>query len=106
MRRADFTYYMHDGPAAFRFELVGDLCHDATADLDQARQTASSVFGGRSLIVDLTSIQSMDAAGRELIAKWHTLGAQFVVTTSQAMARIQSMATASIPLRREARWRH
>src|SRR5215467_10383071 len=98
MRKADFTYYMHDGPAAFRFELVGDLCHDSTADLDQARQTASSVLGGKSLIVDLTSLQSIDAAGRELAAKWHTLGAQFVVTTRQAMARIQSITTVSVPL--------
>jgi anti-anti-sigma regulatory factor len=105
VRKADFTYYMHDGPAAFRFQLVGDLCHDATADLDQARQTASSVFGGRSLIVDLTGIESIDTAGRELIEKWHTSGAHFVVTTRQAMARIQSMTTASISLIRHARWR-
>jgi anti-anti-sigma regulatory factor len=95
VRKSDFTYYMHDSPGAFRFKFVGDLCHHSTADLDQARQTASSIFGGRSLIVDLTGVESMDDAGRELIAKWHILGARFVVTTRQAMARIQSMTIAS-----------
>jgi len=95
VRKREFTYYMHDSPAAFRFEFVGGLCHDSTADLDQARQTASSIFGRRSLIVDLTRVESIDDAGRELIAKWHILGAQFVVTTRQAMARIRSMSIAS-----------
>ncbi len=91
------AYYMHDGPAAFRFQLAGDLSQESTADLDQARQTASSSLGGRSLIVDLTGIENIDTAGRELIEKWHGLGAQVVVTTREAKARIQSMT--SVPFR-------
>jgi ABC-type transporter Mla MlaB component len=82
---------MHDKFAAFRFQLAGDLSQETASDLDQARQTASSVLGGRSLIVDLTRINSVDTAGRELLDKWHGLGAQFVVTASKAHARIQSM---------------
>jgi ABC-type transporter Mla MlaB component len=89
--RNGLTYYMHDKFAAFRFQLAGDLSQETTSDLDQARQTASSVLGGRSLIVDLTSINSIDAAGRELLDKWHGLGAQFVVSVSKAKPRIQSM---------------
>jgi len=85
------TYYMHDEAAAFRFQLAGDLSKDTTTDLDQARETASSVLGGRPLIVDFTGIGSIDTAGRQLIEKWHGLGAQFVVTTRQAKLRIQSM---------------
>ncbi len=91
------TYYMHDEAAAFRLQLAGDLSKDTTADLDQARETASSVFRGRPLIVDFTGIESIDTAGRKLIEKWHGLGAQFVVTTRQAQMRIQSMT--GIPFR-------
>jgi anti-anti-sigma regulatory factor len=91
------VYYMHDEAAAFRFQLAGDLSKDAAADLDQARETASSVFGGRPLIVDFTRIESIDTDGRQLIEKWHGLGAQFVVTTRQAKMRMQSMT--GIPFR-------
>src|SRR5215510_4015221 len=92
------SYYMHDEAAAFRFRLAGDLSHSGTADLDQARQTASSVLGGRSLVVDLTGIVSIDTAGRQLIEKWRRLGAQFVVTTSLAKLRIQSMTDVPVSL--------
>ncbi len=85
------TYYMHDEAAAFRFQLAGDLSRDTTADLDQARETASSVIGGRPLIVDMTGIKSIDTAGCQLLEKWNTLGAQFVGTTRLAKMRIQSM---------------
>jgi anti-anti-sigma regulatory factor len=67
------------------------LSQGSAAELDEARQTASSIFNRRPLIVDLTGIDSMDNAGRELITKWHGLGAQLVVTSPEAQARIQSM---------------
>jgi ABC-type transporter Mla MlaB component len=86
-----FMYYMHDEFAAFRLRLIGDLSQGRTAELDEARHTASSIFNGRPLIVDLTGIESVDTAGRELIAKWHDLGAKLVVTTAKAQRRIQSM---------------
>ena len=87
----DFSYYMHDEAAAFRFQLTGDLLERTAAELDQARPTASSIFGGRPLIVDLSGIRNVDGAGRELIAKWHALGARFVVRTPEAQGRIQQM---------------
>jgi hypothetical protein len=86
-----FTYYMHDGSAALRFQLAGDLSKGCTSELDQARLTASSVFDGRPFIVDLTGIGSMDCAGGQLIARWHGLGAQFVVATQEAKSRIGSV---------------
>ena len=102
------SYYMHDEAAAFRFRLAGDLSQGSTADLDQARLTASSVLDGRSLVVDLTGIVSIDTAGRQLIEKWRLLGAQFVVTTSLAKLRIQSMTDVPVRfLEREGSgWRH
>ena len=91
MSDSGLTYYIHDGAAAFRLQLSGALSHSSTVELDQARRTASSVFGGRSLVVDVTGVESIDAAGCELLEKWHGLGAQIVVSTRQAKARIQTM---------------
>jgi ABC-type transporter Mla MlaB component len=78
MRNQPLRYYMHDGPSAFRFELAGDLDRDGAERLDQDWQTASSVIGGRSLIVDLTFITGLDTSGSALIARWHREGAQIV----------------------------
>jgi len=94
--KSGLVYYMHDESAAFRFQLAGDLSQDSTYDLEQARQTASSIFGERCLIVDLTGITSVDGAGRELLDKWHGLGARIVVSSSEQKARIKSMT--SVPI--------
>jgi anti-anti-sigma regulatory factor len=102
-----FMYYMHDEFAAFRLLLIGDLSQGSAAELDEARQTASSIFNRRPLIVDLTGIDSMDSVGRELITKWHGLGAQLVVTTPKAQARIQSMTNMPIVFletKRRSKW--
>ena len=102
-----FMYYMHDEFAAFRLLLIGDLSQGSAAELDEARQTASSIFNRRPLIVDLTGIDSMDNAGRELIRKWHGLGAQLMVTSPEAQARIQSMSNMPIVFletKRRSKW--
>jgi anti-anti-sigma regulatory factor len=102
-----FMYYMHDEFAAFRLLLIGDLSQGSAAELDEARQTASSIFNRRPLIVDLTGIDSMDNAGRELIRKWHGLGAQLMVTSPEAQARIQSMTNMPIVFletKRRSKW--
>ena len=102
-----FLYYMHDECARFRLRLIGDLSRDSTAELEGARQTASSVLNGRPFLVDLTGIDSVDSAGRELIARWHGLGAQFEVTTPEAQERIHSLTRMPIVLldkRRRSIW--
>ena len=91
MRKSNFLYYMHDGATAFRLELSGDLSVDSVRDLEQAWRTASSMIGGRCLVVDLSYLASIDDAGRELLDKWHAQGARFVAISSEAQARIQSM---------------
>src|SRR5260370_11819988 len=98
-KTSGFDYYMHDGSAAFRFDLAGDLCQHTAQDLEQARLTAASVIGQRSLIVDLTGLTSLDAAGSKLLEEWHALGAQLTVISSEARARIQSMTGVPITLR-------
>ena len=102
-----FMYYMHDEFAAFRLLLIGDLSQGSAAELDEARHTASSIFNRRPLIVDLTGIDSMDNAGRELIRKWHGLGTQLMVTSPEAQARIQSMTNMPIVFletKRRSKW--
>jgi len=92
------VYYMHDGSAAFRFKLAGDLSQDTAQDLEQARKTAASIIGRRSLVVDLTHLISLDAAGRKLLEEWHALGAELTVVSSEAQARIRSMAGVPVTL--------
>ena len=84
-------YYMHDGSAAFSFALAGYLSLEGALELEQAWRTASSVIGGRDLIVDLSYVTGVDDAGRELLLKWHAYGARLVAISAEARARVQSM---------------
>ena len=90
-KKSDPAYYIHDGSTAFRFQLSGDLSGDGVRDLEQTWRTASSAFGGRPLVVDLSSVTGMDHAGRELLETWQLEGASMVVTSSAAKDRIESM---------------
>src|ERR1039457_4933377 len=67
IKKSDLAYYIHDGPAAFRFQLSGDVSGAGVRNLEQTWRTASSAFGGRSLVVDLTLVTGIDHAGRELL---------------------------------------
>jgi ABC-type transporter Mla MlaB component len=89
---------MHDESTRFRFDLIGDLSKDTAQDLEQACQTASSVFNGRCLVVDLTRVTSVDHAGRQLLEEWHARGAQLVAASPGSKRRIQSMTTMPITL--------
>lgn len=94
--RRGLVYYMHDGAEAFRFQLAGDLSQHSTRDLEQARQTASSMLQERRLIVDLTDLTSIDVDGSQLLQQWHARGAELVVISADAKARIQSMTNTPI----------
>jgi hypothetical protein len=82
-------YYMHDGPAAFRFELAGDMEAEDAARLAQDWHTASSVAGVGTLIVDLSFVTSIDEAGRDLFRRWHAAGAQFVASSKRARELVE-----------------
>jgi hypothetical protein len=103
-----FVYYMHDASAAFGFRLAGDLSLEATQDLEQARLTACSIIGRRYLIVDLTGLTSIDAAGCELLKGWQGLGAQMTVLSGKEQARIQLMSGIPVTIvgakPRDAKW--
>jgi anti-anti-sigma regulatory factor len=85
------NYYLHDESGEFRIQLSGHLSQVGARDLEQAWRTASSIVGGKSMIVDLTHVTSIDTSGCELLDKWHGDGAKLVVTSSEAKDRIQVM---------------
>jgi hypothetical protein len=85
------NYYMHDGPAAFRFELAGDLGAGDAAKLDQDWRTASSTIGDRTLIVDLSFVTAIDQAGLNLFRRWHAAGAHFVAISSQSREMVKTI---------------
>jgi hypothetical protein len=91
-------YYMHDGSTAFSFELAGNLSREGARELEQAWRTACSVIGGRDLIIDLSFVTGLDDAGRELLNKWHAVGARLVAISAEAKARVQSMTDRPVKL--------
>jgi hypothetical protein len=77
-------YYIRDGSDAFRLKLIGDLCEPGVASLDQAWRTASSVFRGRLLIIDLVSLDAADESGRDLRVVWHRIGARIIARSEES----------------------
>jgi len=90
-------YYMHDGPNAFRFELMGNLDHEGARRLNQDWRTASSVIGDRRLLVDMTFVTDADEQGRALIARWHWEGAQLIANSKASRALAESILGESLP---------
>jgi hypothetical protein len=98
IKRGGLAYYIHDGPAVFRFQLSGEVAGAAVRDLEQTWRTASSAFGGRRLVVDLSSVTGIDHAGREMLDKWQGEGACIVVSSAAAKDRIESMTDVPVTL--------
>jgi hypothetical protein len=84
-------YYMHDGPAAFRFELAGDLAAGDAARLEQEWRTASSTMGDRTLIVDLSFVTAIDEAAQSLFRRWHAAGAQFAAISPHSRKLVETI---------------
>src|SRR5260221_4761136 len=93
-----FSYYIHDRPTAFRFKLVGALAGAAAAELEQCRLTASSTMDGRVFIVDIEDLTGIDEAGRELLLRWRSHGAQFLAKSERARSLAQSILGHSLPV--------
>ncbi|MBV9768900.1 MAG: anti-sigma factor antagonist [Bryobacterales bacterium] len=87
----EFYYYMHDGTAAFSFELAGELSDDSARELEQVWLTASSSTGNKLLIVDLSFVTCIGTTGEKLLRHWYEEGAQLVATLPQARAIVESI---------------
>ncbi len=83
----DLTVYQHDAATAFRFVLTGMLAGSDVEELEHAWMTAHSVMKGKELIVDITSVLEMDAAGTELLARMRASGARILSSPEPARAR-------------------
>ena len=82
-------HYMHDGPAAFRFELAGDLDANDAARLEQDWFTASSIVGNRTLIIDMSFVTRIDEAVRSLFRRWYTGGAEFAANSKRSRELVE-----------------
>jgi ABC-type transporter Mla MlaB component len=87
----DFQFYMHDGTAAFSFELMGRITDRAARELKQAWNAASSAADGQSLIVDLSYVTQVDEEGRALLRDWYNGGAELVAKRPQGRSIVASI---------------
>jgi hypothetical protein len=97
MTSETLQYYMHDGPAAFRFELAGDLNNEGARELAQAWRTASAVIGDRVLIIDMTFVNSAGAEGRTLLARWFAEGAQLIAKSKVSRQLAEAIVGQPLP---------
>jgi hypothetical protein len=84
-------HYMHGGPAAFRFELAGDLNAGDAAELEQEWRSASLTIGKRVLVVDLTFVTGIDEAARTLFRRWNARGAEFAAGSKESRELVESI---------------
>jgi hypothetical protein len=91
---------MHGGPAAFRFELAGDLNAGDAAKLEREWRSASLTIGNRVLVVDLTFVTGIDEAARTLFRRWYARGAEFAAGSKQSRELVESIT--ELPFTREA----
>jgi hypothetical protein len=97
MKTQALKYYMHDGPAALRFELAGDLNDEGARRLEQDWRTASSLIGDRLLIVDITFVTSAAKEARVLLARWYASGARIVANSYTSRSLAQSILGTFLP---------
>ncbi len=67
-RAQKFRYYIHDGIAACRLQLIGELTEADVPDLNGCWKTAKTTLGKRELQLDLYALRSVDEAGKQWLA--------------------------------------
>jgi hypothetical protein len=84
-------YYIHAGPAAFRFELAGGLDADDAARLEREWRGAALTIGRRVLVVDMSFVTGIDEAARSLFKRWYARGAEFVAGSRESRELVESI---------------
>jgi anti-anti-sigma regulatory factor len=72
---------LHDSASELRFRLEGRLCGLWAGELRQCWRTAASASGARRTVVDLSEVDFVDSAGRELLQEMHRQGVRFRAVT-------------------------
>jgi hypothetical protein len=96
MRNQVLDYYMHDGPTAFRFQLMGAMDDQGARRMEQVWHTACSHVGDRRRIVDITFVTSVEEHGRALLERWHEAGVHFVANSDASRALVESILGAPV----------
>lgn len=93
-------YYLHDGIAAFRFELIGKLSAIDLAELEGCWRTAKSSVAGRKLRLDLRKLIDIDDSGRQWLTEMLVEGADYIVESgfSEGLARELNLPAIVSPL--------
>src|ERR1700687_3521619 len=91
MKAPAFSYYMHDGPAAFSIEVAGALAAEGARKLEQDWGSASAVIGKKELVVDLSFVTEIDPVGSQLLLRWFRNGATVVASTPESRALAESI---------------
>jgi hypothetical protein len=76
MGNQSLQYCTHVEQKAVRLELAGSLSDKGVHCAYQAWQTALSIIGDRTLIIDITFVSDAHQRGRALLLSWHENGAQ------------------------------
>jgi hypothetical protein len=84
-------FYIHAGPAAFRFELAGDLNANDAARLEQEWRGVSRTIGKRVLVVDMSFVTGIDRAARSLFRRWYARGAEFAAGSKESRDLVESI---------------
>jgi hypothetical protein len=101
MKAPAFSYYMHEGPAAFSIEVAGALAAEGAKKLEQDWLSASEAIGNKELVVDLSFVTEIDPVGRQLLLRWRGNGATVIANTPESRALAESVI--ELPLRPSAR---
>src|ERR1700733_4126790 len=96
MKHPALDYYIHDGPTAFRLQLTGVMSGEDVGRLEQVWKTASSLFGDRRPIIDITFVKSVDERGRALRVEWHRGGAHVVAKSKASRGLVESILGAPV----------
>ncbi len=97
MRNPGLDYYIHDGPTAFRFQLAGVIDGDGARRLEQVWHTASSLIIGKSPIIDITFVTTVEQEARSLFLRWQEAGGHFVANSKASRSLAESIFGAQLP---------
>lgn len=97
MKHPALDHYIHDGPTAFRLQLTGVMSGEGVGRLEQVWKTASSLFGGRRPILDITFVTSVDDRGRALLVEWLRAGGHIVANSGASRVLVETIMGAPAP---------
>ncbi len=83
-----FRVSIHNSARAFELKIEGPLTEDAVRDVEARWRTGSSILGERAFRVDLGSVASVDAAGRELLGQMRAGGAEFIDSVNREQSHL------------------